>query len=49
MIPVGTVPFGIVFENGTKRNRPHWYWTLQRFGGECRAGLPLRRYLTLEV
>ena len=25
MIPLGTVPFGIVFGNSTKRNRPQWY------------------------
>ena len=26
MMPLGTVPFGIVLKNSTKRNRPHWYF-----------------------
>ena len=26
MIPNGTVPFGIVFENSTKENRHLWYY-----------------------
>ena len=25
LVPLGTVPFGIVFGNSTKRNRPQWY------------------------
>ena len=25
-MPLGTVSFGIVFKNSTKRNRPQWYY-----------------------
>ena len=28
MIPLGTVPFGIVLKNSTKQNRPQWYFFL---------------------
>lgn len=35
-------------QKSQKGSDPNWHifgWTLQRFGGKCGAGLPLRRYI----